>query len=296
MRSVCLAAVGKNIAAAHHPEYIMNFYSSAAQLLAQADGLLITAGAGMGIDSGLPDFRGSEGFWNAYPALGRARIQFEGIANPDAFHILPEVAWGFYGHRLNLYRNTVPHAGFDLLQRMAERVEQGAFVLTSNVDGQFQKAGFAEERVCEVHGSIHHLQCMEPCHKLSWPAEEFHPEVDEENCKLLNEPPWCPRCSEMARPNVLMFGDWSWVPMRQQEQEQRLLAWLKRCRSPLIIELGAGTAIPTLRRFADRLGAPLIRINPRAEEAGVALTRDVSMPLGALEGLRGIAAAMGLAG
>src|SRR5690606_8161485 len=77
MRSVCLAAVGKNIAAAHHPEYIMNFYSSAAQLLAQADGLLITAGAGMGIDSGLPDFRGSEGFWNAYPALGRARIQFE---------------------------------------------------------------------------------------------------------------------------------------------------------------------------------------------------------------------------
>ena len=267
-------------------------FSQARALIEQADGLLITAGAGMGIDSGLPDFRGAEGFWNAYPALGRAKIQFEAIANPDAFHILPEVAWGFYGHRLNLYRNTVPQEGFDLLRRMAEQVEQGAFVLTSNVDGQFQKAGFSEAQVCEVHGSIHHLQCMEPCHKLSWPADAFVPEVDVDTCVLLNEPPWCPRCSEMARPNVLMFGDWSWVPARQQEQEQRLQRWLSRCRSPLIIELGAGTAIPTLRHFAERLAAPLIRINPHAAEAGVALVRDVSIPLGALEGLLGIADAI----
>lgn len=270
----------------------MTPFLRAVRLLDAADGLLITAGAGMGIDSGLPDFRGAEGFWNAYPALGRANIRFEAIANPDAFHILPEVAWGFYGHRLNLYRHTLPHDGFGLLRRMAAQMEQGAFVLTSNVDGQFQKAGFAEEQVCEVHGSIHHLQCMEPCHKLSWPADAFVPQVDEARCVLLNEPPWCPRCSEMARPNVLMFGDWSWVPARQQEQEQRLLRWLARCRSPLIIELGAGTAIPTLRRFAERLAAPLIRINPHAAEAGVALARDVSIPLGALEGLRGIADAM----
>ena len=248
----------------------------------------------MGIDSGLPDFRGPEGFWKAYPALGRANIQFEGIANPDAFHIVPEVAWGFYGHRLNLYRNTVPHEGFTLLRWMAERMTNNAFVLTSNVDGQFQKAGFAEEQICEVHGSIHHLQCMEPCHKLSWPADEFEPQVDEENCKLLNEPPWCPRCSEMARPNVLMFGDWSWIPARSEQQQQRLQEWLGKCSSPLIIEIGAGTAIPTLRRFADRVGAPLIRINPNPEEADVALSRDVSIALGALEGLRGIAEAMKL--
>ena len=41
----------------------------AAELIAQADGLLITAGAGMGIDSGMPDFRGENGFWKAYPAF-----------------------------------------------------------------------------------------------------------------------------------------------------------------------------------------------------------------------------------
>lgn len=280
--------------ATHSAENIMTFYLRAADLLAQADGLLISAGAGMGIDSGLPDFRGSEGFWNAYPALGRAQIQFEGIANPDAFHILPEVAWGFYGHRLDLYRNTVPHAGFGLLQRIAAQMEHGAFVLTSNVDGQFQKAGFDETLVCEVHGSLHHLQCMEPCHSQSWSAEAFRPEVDAEHCKLLNEPPWCPRCSEMARPNVLMFGDWSWVPQRSEQQQQRLQAWLARCQHPVIVEVGAGTAIPTLRRFADRLDAPLIRINPHAAEAEVVLARDVSIPLGALAGLRGLAEAIQL--
>ena len=40
-----------------------------AEHLKQADGLLITAGAGMGVDSGLPDFRGAQGFWKAYPPL-----------------------------------------------------------------------------------------------------------------------------------------------------------------------------------------------------------------------------------
>jgi NAD-dependent SIR2 family protein deacetylase len=48
----------------------------AARLIAEADALLITAGAGMGVDSGLPDFRGREGFWRAYPALGRLKIPF----------------------------------------------------------------------------------------------------------------------------------------------------------------------------------------------------------------------------
>ena len=69
----------------------------AAEWIKQADGVLITAGAGMGIDSGLPDFRGPGGFWSLYPALGKARIAFEAIANPVAFARDPRLAWGFYG-------------------------------------------------------------------------------------------------------------------------------------------------------------------------------------------------------
>ena len=89
--------------------------------LRNADGLLITAGAGIGVDSGLPDFRGSAGFWRAYPALARARLHFQDIATPNSFTKTPHLAWGFYGHRLNLYRRTVPHAGFDLLRQLARR-------------------------------------------------------------------------------------------------------------------------------------------------------------------------------
>ena len=58
-------------------------------MFSNADGLLITAGAGMGIDSGLPDFRGNQGMWQAYPELGKQRIEFTSIANPKAFWKTP---------------------------------------------------------------------------------------------------------------------------------------------------------------------------------------------------------------
>lgn len=124
-------------------------FAEAARLIAAADGLMITAGAGMGVDSGLPDFRGNTGFWRAYPALAASRIAFEEIASPDAFVRNPAQAWGFYGHRLNLYRRTQPHAGFAVLQSIAAALPQGGFVFTSNVDGQFQRAGFDPQRICE---------------------------------------------------------------------------------------------------------------------------------------------------
>lgn len=65
----------------------------AAGWLQGADGLLITAGAGMGVDSGLPDFRGSEGFWRAYPVFQRRGLSFEDMANPARFAEHPELAW-----------------------------------------------------------------------------------------------------------------------------------------------------------------------------------------------------------
>lgn len=112
------------------------------QAIAEADGLLITAGAGMGIDSGLPDFRGPGGFWKLYPGLAKAGLQFEEIASPGSFRKDSRLAWGFYGHRLNLYRRTIPHQGFHYLKEIGDSLEKGAFVFTSNVDGQFHKAGF----------------------------------------------------------------------------------------------------------------------------------------------------------
>ena len=115
-----------------------NAVERAAGLIDQADSLIVAAGAGMGVASGLPDFRGNEGFWRAYPALAKAQLDFTEVADPRTFLKDVRLGWGFYGHRLNLYRNTVPHAGFDILLKWAEQVPHGARVFTSNVDGQFQ--------------------------------------------------------------------------------------------------------------------------------------------------------------
>ena len=66
---------------------------------------LSCVGAGIGIDSGLPDFRGENGFWRAYPT-GTAGISFVEIVLK--LSSAPRLAWGFYGHRLQLYRSITP--------------------------------------------------------------------------------------------------------------------------------------------------------------------------------------------
>lgn len=248
-----------------------------------ADGLILTAGAGMGIDSGLPDFRGPRGFWRAYPALGQARIPFEEIANPRAFHQDPRLAWGFYGHRLELYRRTRPHPGFGILLSLAGTFPHAAFVFTSNVDGQFQKARFPEETIIECHGSIHFLQCLAECRDEIWSADDLHPVVDEASGRLLSDLPRCPSCGGLARPDILMFGDWEWNAKRTGEQEGRFRNWRTGIRRPVVIEIGAGTGIPTVRHFGESQGAPLIRINPREWETE--RKEDIGIPLGALEGI-----------
>ena len=259
---------------------------AAARAIADADALLVTAGAGMGVDSGLPDFRGKEGFWKAYPALGRAGLGFTSIANPAAFESNPKRAWGFYGHRLQLYRATLPHAGFGILQEMARHMANGLFVVTSNVDGQFQKAGYDPQRVAEVHGSIHHLQCRHGCMGDIWPAKGFDPLVDELQCELVSDFPRCPHCGEIARPNILMFGDWEWLNFRAEIQEAAMNSWLRKAGRLVVIEVGAGTDIPTVRNLGETVDGTLIRINPR--EPGVAGEKSISIMSGGLVGIREI--------
>ncbi len=268
-------------------------FLKAAKAIRTAKALVITAGAGMGVDSGLPDFRGDQGFWKAYPVYERLGITFVAAANPDHFQRDPAFGWGFYGHRTNLYRETVPHEGFGMLLYWIERFDLDYFVVTSNVDGQFQKAGFPEDRVLEVHGSIHHLQCLTPCSDAIWDNTETIP-VDFTTMRA-GHIPRCVNCAGVARPNILMFGDWSWLSDRTRRQEHNFDEFLTDTRGfPLVVvEMGAGTAIPTIRALGERLGrqtgGTLVRINPREPQVGAP---HVSLPCGALEGLRGIDGAL----
>jgi NAD-dependent SIR2 family protein deacetylase len=254
----------------------------AAAVIRISEALFIGAGAGMGVDSGLPDFRGPEGFWKAYPPFrGRS---FSEISNPKRFKTDPTLAWGFFGHRLNLYRETRPHAGFDVLRGWAESMPLGCCVFTSNVDGHFQKAGFREDRIIECHGSIHYLQCADLCTRDIWPAGDTKVEVDPMTFRTNSSLPCCPRCQALARPNILMFDDFEWLRSRYDEQLESYRKWLARVQGKrvVVIELGAGTAIPTVRYECERRGHILIRINPRDSDTPQG---SISVPLGALDTL-----------
>jgi NAD-dependent SIR2 family protein deacetylase len=255
---------------------------AAAQQIDEADALLIGAGAGMGVDSGLPDFRGAHGFWRAYPPYAKLGLTFAELANPHWFNRDPTLAWGFYGHRYNLYRSTRPHDGFGILRSWAERKKRGAFVFTSNVDEHFQRAGLDSDRVLEVHGSIEWLQCTRNCDQGIFPAADLEIIVDEVTMRAREPLPVCPNCGSLARPNILMFGDWGWDEARTARQQQRLEQWLESVGSDrlAVIECGAGTAIPTVRRFCEQIaeanGASLIRVNVREAEVPAG---HISLPL-----------------
>ncbi len=272
-----------------------DWIARAAAALDRADALLICAGAGMGVDSGLPDFRGNEGFWNAYPPYRHLGVSFMNMANPAWFQRDPHFAWGFYGHRRNLYRTTVPHPGFAILRRWGEAMPGGYYVFTSNVDHQFQRAGFDEDHITECHGSIEHSQCMAGCGEGIVPADDATVTIDMETMKAADPLPACPRCGGLARPNILMFGDFSWDSRRCEQQDLRQAQWLhaRRDQTIVVVECGAGTGIPTVRRQSESLvDGPdtLIRLNPREPHVP---PQQLGVPIGAQAGLAQIDAARG---
>ena len=258
------------------------------QLINQAEAVLITAGAGMGVDSGLPDFRGNEGFWKAYPIAEKLNLSFTQLASPSWFYEDPFFAWAFYGHRYNLYKNTIPHDGFKMLLDFVKEKNNNYFIYTSNVDGQFLKAGFDEERIYECHGSISYLQCLNSCTTKIWESDitQFDIDMDE---FLAADIPVCKSCGDIARPNILMFGDWHWNEKRAATQEAKYNKWIKqnRLKKLVVIELGAGITIATVKvqgqHIAKHYNKKLIRINPR--DFAVDSNYGYSIALGAKEGL-----------
>lgn len=196
-------------------------------------------------------------------------------------------------------------------------MELGYFVFTSNVDGHFQKAGFPEENVVECHGSINYLQSINqsksfPSFKVATPQEtqsfqgiwkvpnDFAIDVDDPTLRALDPlpsgPPDRPVSEQiLARPNVLMFNDMSWVSDREDLQEQRLQAWLSQVRGNCIavVEIGSSMFVPTVRNVGEGIvrtsrhqESALIRINPN--DFTVRYKNDISVPMKGLKALQEI--------
>lgn len=236
-----------------------------------ADNVIFFSGAGMSVDSGLPDFRGDEGFWKAYPMYKKLGITLTSIASPHSFKKNRSRFWGFYAHRHEMYKNATPHEGYKNLLDYVKSNNKNVFSVTSNVDGHFVKAGFDTDKVWEIHGSINKTQCAD-CFTI----KDFNEGLSyDKKTMICNETIVCDKCGGIHRPNILMFSDGGWNGLPYKEQQGRYEAFVNNIKSTgktVVIEVGAGTAIPSIRmlseNIAHRFETKVYRVNPSSEQVG----------------------------
>ena len=119
---------------------------------------------------------------------------------PLAFKADPELAWVLICYLMNKYDATPPHIGFSILKEFVLQKEY--FIVTSNIDEHFQKAGFNKNRIFEYHDSMYNTQCMYNIECGVWDTPYL--KVDAENI-IASRIPVCPECNSYCRPNVYLF-------------------------------------------------------------------------------------------
>lgn len=142
-------------------------------------------GAGISVESGIPDFRGAQGLWQKYDP--------EEFAHIDAFRSDPEKIWLMLKDMFLIMKDAMPnpaHLGLAELERMGYL----SSVITQNVDGLHQAAG--SRRVIEFHGSHKTLSCL-----------KCSTSIDGASLKMEDLPPRCSRCSSLLKPDVVFFGE-----------------------------------------------------------------------------------------
>src|SRR5262249_18657445 len=134
-------------------------------------------------------------------------------------------------------------------------------------------------------------QCTNDCGIGIFAGEPFTVTIDPETMRAVGRLPECPQCGALARPNILMFGDFEWHSARTDGQMRRLNSWLDGLQGAklAVVECGAGEGVATVRlacqRIARDFGGTLIRINTREPDVP---SGHISLSLGALEALQAI--------
>lgn len=254
------------------------------ELLASSKALVILAGAGMSADSGIPTFRGENGTW------GKLEKEFNRnvteIMTPRFIREHPLYMWKRFSRGYEHLKKIKPHRGYQILRKWIRFFELDTFVLTSNVDRLFLKAGFEEHQVFEVHGAGGFLQCTVPCWDEVWQSDySVYNRVENLQMEHL---PKCPNCGALLRPNVHIFQDKHFVNRRILEQKKRYQAFLDKnlYNQILVLEIGSGPTIKTIRNHTLRLRrdyqSRVIRINPHDSDIEAP---HLSIPEKALEAL-----------
>lgn len=292
-------------------EEITKAIDKVAEALLNCDAWMVTAGAGMGVDSGMPDFRGKTGLWHDR----ETPITWEETSDEKWFTQDPAFAWGMFYTRLDMYRTKTPHEGFQVLLKWAAELGKPYYVFTSNVDGHFQKAGFPEEKVVACHGDFSKLQCadrmcMDPKNPEDqlWSADCIPKGLGadggiDKNYTFADPAALdasyfhCPRCGKLSRPNVWMCKDRNYVSRKSSHDKYDQFAkWkddLQKAQAKVVVfECGGGMVIPSIRVESEDMvdwcgdGSLLVRMNPK--DTNVPAERAAGLPLGCREALERI--------
>lgn len=215
----------------------------AARILAGAHRVVVSSGAGMSRESGIPTFRDAmEGLWASFDP--------QELATEAGFRADPRRVWSWYAWRRERISEARPNPGHHALVRLQELVPR-LTVVTQNIDGLHAEAGSAD--VVELHGSIRRVKCLDRGHAYEGPLPPYAEDQD---------PPPCPVCGSPLRPDVVWFGE-----MLPEAATERAWSLAERCDAMLLIGT-SGTVWPAaeLPLVARRHGALVIEVNPAPSE------------------------------
>lgn len=159
--------------------------STAAEIIKQSQYLIALTGAGISVESGIPDFRSAGGLWEKYDPAVYAHI--------DSFKRNPEMIWEMLFEMIDLTKNARPNPAHLALADL-ERKNILKALITQNIDNLHQEAGSVN--VIEFHGNAHRLECLVCHHEEPVESPDFG-----------GKPPRCPKCGQIMKPQVVFFGE-----------------------------------------------------------------------------------------
>jgi NAD-dependent deacetylase len=225
--------------------------------LARDGHVLVLTGAGVSAESGIPTFRGKEGYWT----VGAREYHPQELATYAAFSEMPWDVWAWYLYRRGVCRAAEPNAAHTALVRWDAALGDRFALITQNVDGLHPRAGSPRERTFPIHGDINLMRCADDCCFDRWPIPEAVPAlakgeaVSAEHKAVLV----CPACGGMARPHVLWFDE-------SYDETRFFLDTSRRLASRATLLVVAGTSAQTnlpwqVVTLAARAGATIVDIN-----------------------------------
>ena len=247
----------------------MNDVLKLKKIIEQADAVIVGAGAGLSAAAGIP--YGEKEFKKIFPELVKRYGMTDMYTSSFFSFAREEERWSYWAKHIDfLYNIEAKKVYIDLFHLLQKK---NYFVITTNVDGQFLKAGFDPGRVFEVQGSLSKIQCAVACHKKLYDDKEMitHMLAFEKDCKIPTElVPICSVCKGKMEVNLrkdsFFVEDDHWHKLNQTYEN--FIHTYKEKRL-VFLELGVGFHTPGIIRFPfeqmthDFKDATLIRVNER---------------------------------